>query len=94
MTLAPTPTGCDDLDDDGFGVGAGCTTALDCDDADGTVHPEADELCNGTNDDRDGSTDEGFGLESCGVGACARTTSTCVDGVPQTCMPGAAGTET
>jgi hypothetical protein len=86
--------GCDDLDMDGFGVGGGCTTAVDCDDTDDTVFPDATEVCNGVNDDCDGSTDEGFGMETCGVGACERSVTTCTGGVPQTCTPGMPGTET
>ncbi len=57
-----------DLDGDGFGDPAGATTcpdsegswvndASDCDDQDAAVHPGAQELCNGLDDDCDGSTD-------------------------------------
>jgi hypothetical protein len=31
--------------------------------------------------------DEGLGLTSCGVGACARTVATCLNGTPQSCLP-------
>ncbi|MCB9763746.1 MAG: FG-GAP repeat protein [Alphaproteobacteria bacterium] len=41
-----------DGDDDGF------TEDVDCDDADPAVHPEADERCNGVDDDCDGDIDE------------------------------------
>jgi hypothetical protein len=85
---------CMDEDGDGFGVGPGCTGLVDCADDDDTVFPEATEACNGVNDDCDGGTDEGFGMESCGVGACLRMVSTCVDGTPRVCEPGAASTET
>ncbi len=39
------------------------TTAGDCDDADDTVHPAADEYCNGVDDDCDGVTDEDGALD-------------------------------
>ncbi len=41
-------------DDDGDGY----TTAIDCDDGNPDVHPEADELCNERDDDCDGDIDE------------------------------------
>jgi large repetitive protein len=48
--------GCDDLDGDGYEA---CDdgTGDDCDDADATVSPGADEYCNGTDDDCDGDVD-------------------------------------
>jgi hypothetical protein len=47
------PSACsDDLDADGFGCD------LDCDDGDASVHPGADELCDGRDNDCDGSVDE------------------------------------
>jgi len=61
----------EDNDLDGFGstgtqasVDTDCTdpgeatTTTDCDDADGDQYPGADELCNGEDDDCDGTTDE------------------------------------
>mgnify|MGYP002631260395 CR=1 FL=1 len=41
-----------DLDGDGWSTAAG-----DCDDNDGDVHPQADEYCNGADDDCDGHSD-------------------------------------
>ncbi len=42
-----------DLDQDGF------TTCEDCDDSDPAVHPDAEEVCNGLDDDCDGTADVG-----------------------------------
>ncbi|MFH1463952.1 MAG: MopE-related protein [Pseudomonadota bacterium] len=58
-----------DMDADGFGDAGGgveaceapagyVTDATDCDDTEATVHPGADEPCNGVDDDCDGETDE------------------------------------
>jgi hypothetical protein len=62
-----------DADGDGFGnpdiTDVGCTAPTgfvedgsDCDDTDLHVHPAADEVCNGADDDCDGTIDEGFSL--------------------------------
>jgi len=59
----------DDSDGDGYGDGDATSTACeaptgtvadasDCDDADGGVHPGADETCDGVDEDCDGSVDE------------------------------------
>ena len=60
----------EDADGDGWTVEAG-----DCDDGEPTVHPGADEICDGLDNDCDGSVDEGCVLdllsedfESYGVG--------------------------
>jgi len=45
----------DDLDGDGYAVADG-----DCDDGDPAIHPGAAEVCNGIDDDCDGTTDEGL----------------------------------
>ncbi|MDP3277432.1 MAG: choice-of-anchor Q domain-containing protein [Deltaproteobacteria bacterium] len=42
------------------------------------------EVCNGLDDDCDGSVDEGLAIPSCGVGACRRTPTSCT----QACVPG------
>jgi hypothetical protein len=58
----------------------------------------SESICNGADDDCDGSTDEDHGVipSTCGVGACARTgTKTCVMGAEvDSCQPGAPSAET
>jgi hypothetical protein len=51
------------------------------------------EVCDGLDNDCDGSTDEGFGTTTCGVGECRVTVKNCVDGELQECVPGTPGTE-
>jgi hypothetical protein len=45
------------------------------------------ETCDNKDNDCDGSTDEGLGQTSCGLGICAHTVENCLGGVPQTCDP-------
>jgi hypothetical protein len=49
----------------------GYTTATDCNDADPAIHPGATELCNGRDDDCDGTLDEGYDRDSDGYTSCA-----------------------
>ena len=58
-----------DSDRDGWGAGSsylvcvldgGVLTDGDCDDGDAALHPGAEEVCDGVDNDCDGSTDEGF----------------------------------
>lgn len=71
------------VDGDGDGYGAGLPVALiacstptgysdnsdDCNDSDGTVHPGAEELCDGIDNNCDGNVDEGL-LDSDSDGIC------------------------
>ncbi len=86
-----------DADGDGYGDAASATSACsqpsghvaddsDCDDGDGAVNPAASELCNGVDDDCDGTVDEGGASDastwyadddSDGYGDAASTTSAC-----------------
>ena len=52
-----------------------------------TAATPAVETCNGKDDDCSGEADDGLPLLSCGVGACAATTPSCVDGKDVPCVP-------
>lgn len=79
-------TVCTDADGDTYGTG--CANGADCDDGDKNVHPNAQEQCNGYDDDCDGTKDEGCQCvngdkKQCGttdVGECSYGTDTCVNG--------------
>lgn len=92
-----------DVDGDGYGVSddtvLGCTAPLgyvltpgDCDDTNRSIHPGASEVCNGIDDDCDGTIDPGCACEHnatqpCGiaVGECTVGTQTCVSGIWSEC---------
>ena len=59
----------------------------DCKPLDSLIHHQANEQCDGVDNDCDGSQDEGLGQLSCGKGQCFHTIQTCVDGVTQNCDP-------
>ena len=45
------------------------------------------EVCDGTDNDCNGLTDEGLGFSSCGLGVCAHSPPNCANGQPQECDP-------
>ncbi len=68
----PQPT-CNDQDQDGYGSPAtGCPQTLpDCDDSKSNIHPNAPEICDGFDNDCDGSIDEAnvcCGNQQCDTG--------------------------
>ena len=73
---------CSDYDNDGYYHQSGCGTLIDCDDIDASVYPGATELCDGTDNDCDGNTDEVL-PQLCGttdVGECEYGILTCIAG--------------
>jgi len=63
ITLPEQPT-CTDIDKDGYAIEGGVCGPVDCNDNDASIHPEAVEVCNGIDDNCDGSIDEGLCCES------------------------------
>ena len=89
----------EDADADGYGAPlsskclcqpAGFFTAGiagDCNDSSAAANPDADELCNGQDDNCSGEIDEGLGTSTCGVGPCEHSVDNCLEGQPQGCDP-------
>ena len=78
-----------DQDDDGDGEG----DASDCAPLDDEVNHQHDEICDAKDNDCDEDIDEEMGSVTCGLGACEVTQESCVEGVPQECVPTAGAPE-
>ncbi len=84
---------CTDADHDGYSIEGGGCGAIDCNDNNSLVNPDAsDATCNGIDDDCDGSADEGYVANSgCflpGVCAAGNAASTCIAGSETACQTG------
>lgn len=92
---------CSDADGDGYSPEGGPCGAVDCNDGNRNVHPGAAEICNGIDDNCNGSIDEEPAASTscstpctataqCVNGGCAVTPKSCDDGNPCTtdaCVP-------
>ena len=67
--------------------GDGTPDGQDCAPLDPLVHPGAEELCNGVDDDCNGDTDEDLGVVFCGMGECLIILPACQGGEWKDCVP-------
>ncbi len=74
---------CLDNDDDDDGD----PDDADCAPLNPAIHHDAEETCNGKDDDCSGVVDDGLGKLTCGKGECAHSVPACVAGKPQSCDP-------
>jgi len=74
-------SGCLDPDGDGYGLGTMCL-GLDCDEVSGANHADAEEVCDGVDNDCDGEVDEGV---SNACGGCGEVPEEVCDGVDNDC---------
>ena len=74
---------CVDDDDDNDGD----PDLTDCQSLDSQIHHDAEEECNGVDDDCNDEIDDGFGFLECGVGECFHQVAECEDGELQSCNP-------
>jgi len=51
------------------------------------IFPAIDEVCDGKDNDCDGTADEDLGSTTCGLGVCEHSQENCINGVSQTCDP-------
>jgi hypothetical protein len=94
--------GCDDDGDDYCDSGmtlSGSSSACpngtgDCKDTCVTCYPGRAEICDGEDNNCNGSPDDNIQSLTCGQGVCEAVASGCVNGVPQSCTPGTPQTET
>ncbi|MBN1497417.1 MAG: hypothetical protein JXA07_11645 [Spirochaetes bacterium] len=90
VSVSVTSAACIDLDDDGYGEN--CSLGFDCNDYDPNIHPGAQEICDGLDNDCDGVFDadssSNYLTQSCydgdpqtiDVGECRAGIQTCLDG--------------
>jgi MYXO-CTERM domain-containing protein len=70
LGLILVPTTALAVDADGDGEDSVDTGGVDCNDLDASVHTEAEEVCNGRDDNCDGDIDEGFDADADGYSTC------------------------